>query len=108
MQSGDSRLINLWDEICVQVQRSVFWKDYEDVVYVLIHGAVKQLPVELVRAIWLQTNAADAWEDDEEPTEIPVCDSDIVEHILGEVLGTAADWSNSRIRSYNEGQCEFD
>jgi len=110
MQSGDdSCLKNVWDEVCVQVQgqESTVWDAYLDTIRQLISAYLDELDVELKRAIWLQTDAGIDWatnEDQEDTREhdIPLPDDteDITEHILADVLSSAADWTNARIERY--------
>jgi len=106
-QSGDDTVLdNVWDEVCVQVQRqeSTMWEDYVDTIrqIIKVHGLPKLAPEEQ-QAIWLQTNSGLGWNSDEETGEIPTDDDDIVEYILNDyVLTAAADWKNSRIEKYIE------
>ncbi len=122
MQSGDdSPLKNIWDEICVQVQtqESEMWEAYLDTVSRVIQSELKPLKVEILQAIWLQTDAASDWESEiedkieygeikEAETKAP-CDRDeIAEYILHEfVLNKAADWTNRRIRKFHDGDYEL-
>ena len=57
MQSGDnSGLKNLWDEICVQVQReeSIFWDMYIEIIDSCIERQASKLKPHELMAIWWQ------------------------------------------------------
>jgi hypothetical protein len=106
--SGDnSGLVNVWDEICVQMQleESCFWEGYEDLIETFVRSYVEKLPDHERDAAWLITFEGESWncepEDDRDPD--PVFHDDIVKHISGYVLTTGNDWSNHRIRSYIDG-----
>jgi len=105
MQSGDSGLENVWDEICVQVQydKSMFWDLYDDIVHGIVGGYVPELPKHEREAIWLQTREGEDWscEDTEEREEYPVFEGDIINFLVHEyVYHEAGRWSNARIRAY--------
>jgi hypothetical protein len=73
LQSGDdSGLVNLWGEVCVQMQfeKSFYWQTYEHVIESILPVHLDRLsPLEL-EAIWLQTDAGIDWlSDDPEPHE---------------------------------------
>jgi hypothetical protein len=121
MQSGDdSGLVNLWDEVCVQVQgpESVMWDYYVEVMREVIEKQVHMLSVELTTAIWLQTDNGFHWDfDEDKPTyiehsgddiSIEYSEYDIVDHILSQfVLKLAADWTNRRIEKFINEDLEF-
>lgn len=109
MQSEkDSPLKNVWDEICVQVQReeSVLWEIYQETIESLIINAVKELDAATQQAIWLQTEEGWDWKwdhGDEEGASIPITLEPIVVYVLKDfVLAAAADWTNKRIEHYLE------
>jgi hypothetical protein len=106
--SGDnSGLVNIWDEICVQMQfeESYFWDVYEEMIESSTKYFVEKLPNHERDAAWLMTSEGESWdcepEDDRDPD--PVFHDDIVKHITGCVLTIGNDWSNHRIRSYIDG-----
>ena len=112
MQSGnDSRLKNIWDEVCVQVQgqESMMWEAYLDTMRSVIVRALPQVDLEAKQAIWLQTSNGLDWEANEESEDTPADDDDIAEYILNEyVRSAAADWTNSRIEKYKANSLEID
>lgn len=65
MSEEDSGLNNLWDEICVQVQRelSIYWDDYVDVIDSCIERQASKLKPHELMAIW--------WQNDNLEDEIP-------------------------------------
>jgi hypothetical protein len=113
MQSGDdSRLANLWDEVCVQVQgqESIMWDYYVEMMWEMIEKQVHMLSVELKKAIWLQTDNGFDWDFDEDKhTVIEYSEDDIVDHILKQyVLTLAANWENRRIGKFIDEGRELD
>jgi hypothetical protein len=107
LSGDDSGLVNIWDEVCVQMQleESCFWDVYEDLIETFVRSYVEKLPDHERDAAWLITFEGESWncepEDDRDPD--PVFHDDIVKHISGYVLTTGNDWSNHRIRSYIDG-----
>ena len=112
LQSGDdSELMNVWNEVCVQVQgeQSVIWDAYLHTVGRLISDQLSRVDVTLKRAIWLQTPEGIDWEAGPGDRASPYSDDDIVEYVLHDyVLSAAADWSNARIERYRERSYEYD
>ena len=112
LQSGDdSGLVNLWNEICVQVQgeQSVMWDAYLHTVGGFIFDQLSRVDVTLKRAIWLQTREGMDWEASPGDRISPYSDDVIVEYVLHDyVLSAAADWSNARIERYRERSYERD
>jgi hypothetical protein len=112
LQFGDdSRLVNLWNEICVQVQgeQSVMWDAYLHTVSGFILDQLSRVDVTLKRAIWLQTREGMDWEPEPGNRVSPYADDDIVEYVLHDyVLSAAADWRNARIERYRERSYERD
>jgi hypothetical protein len=112
MQSGDdSPLVNVWEEICTQVQgqESTMWDIYLDTIQQIVLGFVEKLDRETKSAIWLQTQTGEEWETRRRDDDgvIPWSDEDIAEHVLHKyVLSAAADYTNARIEKYLER--EFD
>lgn len=112
LSGDDSGLENAWDEICVQVQsqQSIYWEMYEAMIFNSIEMVVNDIPYHLQQAIWLQTRAGFDWlcdiDDQDEATdcEPSVYIDNILNYILGEILGKADEWSNPRIRMYIDCQ----
>jgi hypothetical protein len=115
LQSGDdSGLTSLWDEVCVQVQiqHSVLWSLYEDIIDSLALDAINRLSQEERCAIWLQTDEGQEWVDEldqaREQNDTHVDDkprysaADVVRWVSDSVLDKAADWTNPRIRHHIE------
>lgn len=110
LQTGDDTCLgSTRDEICVdvQVQESLAWDVYEVTIRATIRHDIESLAIHAARAIWLQTNQGSDWyvynDNDEEETDVPICDDDIEDYLLNEYLLVAAGrWSNSRIRKYCE------
>ena len=117
MQSEpDSGLENIWDEVCVQVQRehSAFWDLYEE--YILT-SITRFLETDCTTAekqmIWLQTDACFNWSYCEAEEEADLKDhfdnnnfpndyalEDVATYILDEVLRMAEEYHNQRIEKY--------
>lgn len=116
MQSGDdSPLVNIWDEVCVQVQDEEFivWDLYLDTIKVFIINEVEHLDDEIRQAIWLQTEEGFNWQfDNEQDAKIEraeYCIDDIVEYILNAyILQSAVNWTNKRIEKFIESRYEYD
>ena len=105
LSGDDSRLENIWDEICVQVQgdTSYAWDAYLDTVTAFLTTEVKGLADYEREALWLQTEPGTDWvcAEEKERDPSPVCHDHIVEYVLHEgVLAEAGRWSNPRIRAY--------
>jgi hypothetical protein len=100
--SGDSRLQNVWDEVCVQVQisHSSLWFAYMATIRQLVEWNLAKLPLDVGRAIWLQTAEGEAWEPPLGGEEPPVVNGDIVEYVVATVLSMADYWTNARIEAY--------
>lgn len=71
LMSGD-RLLNLWEELAfqVQVEESHCFHAYEITVGALCHGLVEELPDDLVRRLWLLSDARDEWNYENEDCEL--------------------------------------
>ena len=105
LSGEDSGLKNTWDEICTQIQfeESFSWDVYDETVRGLAASDVEKLLPHEREAIWLQTNAADDWdcEDESERPPYPVSNDDIVDYLVHEyIYSEAGNWSNQRIRVY--------
>ena len=113
LSGDDTKLKNVWDGICVQVQFQEFiaWDVYEETIKVILSDEVNNLSDLVKKSIWLQTDAGFDWAfDAEESKEIlPILfDEDVVEYIFKTyILKKAADWTNDRVRSYFD-RCYLD
>jgi hypothetical protein len=105
LSGDDSGLVNIWDEICVQIQYegSWAWDAYEETVRRIVTAQVEKLSAHEREAVWLQTPAGQDWdcEDQSDRETYPVLSDDIVEYLLTEhISDEAANWTNRRIRKY--------
>lgn len=120
MQSPESNgLINLWDELCVQVQQeySAFWDAYEDYTRVVIEERVRKLSKEEKLMIWLSSGSFSEWADsfDEDDCDDAFSkffpngyESDaVIQTIFDEVISCADDYINRRISTFMERDYEF-
>ncbi len=110
--SGDERLQNAWEEICVQVQgeQSFFWEAYEDTIRQCAQTEVTKLQPHERQSLWLQTESGAEWlfEEENSESEVPHSDDDIIEYLLNDhILPAASDYSNPRIRKYLDGDEEW-
>ena len=121
MQSPESNgLINLWDEICVQVQLdySLYWEVYEDYIRIIIEERVGKLSKEEKLMIWLSSESFSEWSDSFDTDEN--CDdafsgffpegyesAAVIQTIYDEVISCAENYSNRRITTFIERDCEF-
>ena len=105
-QSGDdSGLVNIWEEICVQVQheQSVMWDVYDDMVRDTVGHFASKVAAYEKQALWLLTPDGEDWRNTAPEDRDPhpsVDESDIAEHLVGLVYREAADWTNARIEAY--------
>ena len=107
LSGNDSGLMNLWEELCVQIQgeQSFHWEAYEELIAQLVAREIELLQPHEREAIWLQTPAGESWDnEDQQPREeYPVRADDIVEYLKGDyICRKAGDRSNRRIRDYLE------
>lgn len=116
LQSGAAtRLRDVWDEICVQVQYEHWasWPSHQQVIERIVLKQLSGLPPTSLHALWVQTTAGEQWLsdlEDEPPSSAnspvrPVVDlsydeDDVVVYLRGRVINAAADWSNPRIERY--------
>jgi hypothetical protein len=116
MLSGDdSCLETVWEEICVQVQieESIYWDTYLEVVESFISSHVEVLSKEEILALWLKTDSGWNWAFDNHADEngektAPVCFDEVVSNIKESVLDAALDFENDRIYNYITGCDEED
>lgn len=110
LSGEDSGLQNTWDEICVQVQgeRSIHWAAYDDTVFRVVLGLLKNVSETHCQAIWLQTPEGETWREETEEDDafgksrsaIPWVREDVAEFVVQKVYALADKWSNPRIRGY--------
>lgn len=116
MLSGDSGLINVWEEICAQVQgaESAEWSTYQEVIDSLVQVEVDSLGSEKLLAIWVQTDEGQAWVDeyfsaDDGHQSAPMDTGGIVQLIMDSVMTSAADYeSKSLYRFLQAAESEED
>ena len=111
LSDDDSGLDNVWDEVCVQVQveMSYSWVSYEETIKALVDFEVEELKSHEQLALWVQTPEFIEWESEQDEMdssdEVPVYNPDIVRYLIQEyILREACDWSNQRIRNYNNSR----
>jgi hypothetical protein len=104
LSGEDSGLKNTWDEICVQIQweYSFHWDLYVDIVIDTIEEEVDKLPTHEQMAIWLETESAYSFDEEEDDLESMYNPSEVCHHIKSKIFQKAGDWSNKRIRRYLE------
>jgi len=106
MQSADdSGLINLWEEICVQMQFEEYfcWDLYEKLIEDYIESQVDLLLPYEKTALWLQTEKGINWEIENEGKDgsFTYIVNDIVKYIAEKyIYSKAREYSNVRIRRY--------
>ncbi len=97
-------LKTLWDGICIEVQykKSEQWQSHLDIIRTAIWDEVKGLREEVIRSIWLQTDAGQR--DNRLPPGQVILASDpksIVGFVLREsILSEAEGWKNKRIERF--------
>jgi len=104
MSADDSGLVNLWDEICVQIQHeeSYFWDLYDDEVRGIILKYVSNLAEHEKALIWLfiEDSNYEVTEDDN-IADYEYVEEDIVEYIKNSyVYSEASNLTNRRIIQY--------
>lgn len=104
LSGEDSGLENTWDEICVQIQGeySYHWDLYEDIVLDLIEEEVNKMPIHVQLTIWLETESAYSYDEDEDDLVSKYDPSDVYNHFKSIIFQKAGDWGNRRIRRYLE------
>lgn len=109
MQLGDdSGLLDVWEEVCVQVQgeESMFWSAYVDTIDSILMGRIKMLDRDEQLALWVMTDSG--WDyvydhhADESGSEadIPLDLTEIVDMIRDEIMIKAADYESPTIDAY--------
>ena len=110
LQSGEDTILkNIWDEICIQMQvgESFYWDAYLLTIRQTIDSKLFNIDHFIKQVIWIETKYGMEWSfDNEEEETIPICDDDIIDHILYDyVLLAANDYTNKRIEKYHELFC---
>lgn len=107
MLSGDSGLLNTWEEICAQVQgeESSDWDTYTGMIEDFILANVKQLPKSAQLALWAQTETGWDWiydhfAEDDSYDNAPLDFESITQLIKGAVLSEAADYESPTLYRY--------
>lgn len=93
LQSGDSRLGNVWEEYKVQVQleQSLFFSSYCDTIRRIVEQAVDSMPQETVAALWRLTPEAEEWEAGNIAAHPALCAETVEEELFRRVQRAAAD-----------------
>ncbi len=105
LSGQDSGLVNIWEEVCVQVQlqESGEWELYEDMMEGMVEMEVKEMKWHQLVAAWLCTEAGGEWRfTEEEDREEPHVDPDVVSNWIyhEQLISMANDYTNERIREY--------
>ena len=103
MQSGeDSPLRNTWDKIAsAQSEESLMWGAYQDTIESIIQCEVDLIDLPTKKAIWLQTEGYEDWDEEDNTESVPWTDEDIVRYIRSAfVIPAAEGWHNRRIERY--------
>lgn len=123
LSGDDSRLKNVWEEICVQVQgeESFFWSTYRDIMHDMVLAELEKLPRRDLVALWLQTDEGWDWHWDfqnEETSDVyrpsetpsPPCDLEAIANFVLEerLLTIAENYSNRNISAYLDGESSED
>lgn len=116
LSGDDSRLQNVWEEICVQVQleHSTFWDTYEEILEGLIGEQVEKLDRHELLALWFQTDVGIEWlapdriisaDDTEDP---PALVDEVAKYIANTQLYEIADkFTNRNIKAYLDRQADM-
>lgn len=111
---GDTGLKSLWEEICIMADEGE-GSEYEaclDTLDEFVHEAIDQAKLAdwQKTSLWLTTSEGIDWlySDKLDDRSCSWCQSDVVRHIRDDYLLPAAmDWTNPRIRRYNESRYEM-
>jgi hypothetical protein len=103
-QPSGTSLNSAWEDVCVQVQsiESMFWPLYIDVIEGFVSSELAKLTPYELRALWLQTEAAEEWIYDEvaDHSAIPNVDDEIARYVVNEILAYAENYTNQTIREF--------
>ena len=107
LSGDDSGLVNVWNEICVQLQDeySFFWDAYEETVRSFVAGHVAELQNHEKKALWIQTDDFLNWleydKQDDDNGVIIGNEDDIVRYIMHEyIYREGIDYDNDSIEQY--------
>ena len=117
LSGDDSKLENVWEEICVQVQgeESFHWESYQETIRTSVLGRLEELDHHDLTSLWLQTDNGWKWhwniENEETETPLPqkltnaICApydfDDIATHLVSEyILNVAQNYTNENINAY--------
>lgn len=106
--SGDnSGLLNVWEEICAQVQReeSYAWPAYVETIRTLLQVAIEELDRASQMALWAVTDEGwdyiyDYGDEPDSAVSAPLCTDDTVAHLMGQILSAAADYESPSLYQY--------
>lgn len=113
--SGDSGLLTVWDEICVQVQieESFCWPTYVMTYMAFLEADLDERPVADLKLLWLATDQGEDWYFEQEdeidlPDEAPFHRPDIARWLEDKLRQQAADYTNEQITAYRNRRFEPD
>lgn len=105
LSDADTGLRDIWDEVCVQEQteRSFSWAAYELTISGLIDGLLEDYSNNQLRELWRLTEAGESWAAENPHAKTGLLNrDDIRQYLFDQVLQRAANYSNSRIRAFND------
>ena len=105
LSGDDSELLNVWDEICVQVQgeNSIYWNVYEETINMFIKYYVEKEPIEIKYLLsYYDTDSYPDKNSTETNNEIKLVYNEgyIIDTLFTKILGLAVDYTNARISNY--------
>ena len=107
LSGDDSGLLNVWEEVCAQVQgeESIFWETYLEVLEDRLRAHLSSPPNEAELALWIETSDGYCWmsehrTDAEGESDAPFDREGIVRHLQSEVLEVAGNDESPRVRRY--------
>ena len=106
LSTSATPLASLWEDICVEMQRtehSKAWEDIETTLLAILEGEVGVLEENTRWAIWYQTEAGQEWTPDAKAKPKVYADDYLARYLLDSyVLPAAEKYSNRWIREYVE------
>lgn len=102
--SGDSGLLNIWEEICFQfqVEQSIFWDTYQQTIDTFIDAYVEDLSKYAQLAIWLETQ--EGWDcfldNDDDQEDLPMNVATVSNVIKDKLFEMAASYENESLKKY--------
>ena len=105
---GDSGLVNLWEEVCVQMQgeKSLLWDGYLDTINSLLSPSVDALNPDEKHSLWLATDGGWEWQFDEDQREadpLAFNTEEMVDSLKDQLLANAGEFRSTNIRSFLGG-----